>query len=73
MNVEEALNQLHGDPETFRPLLQPEAILARICRTAKIQADHECVPPWSIISDLTGHGSGVSNAIYNVYGDKEND
>ena len=67
MNIEEALDTLHGPRETFRPLLEAEAILRRICRTAECRASHENVEPWSIIGEMTGHGSGVSNAIYQVY------
>ena len=65
--IEEALAGLHGDPERFRPMLEPEAILKRICRTAEMRAERTARPAWSIISEVTGHGSGVSNAIYQVY------
>jgi hypothetical protein len=65
--IEEALDGLYGDRERFRPMLEPEAILKQICRTAEMTADRKGRPAWSIISDITGHGSGVSNAIYQVY------
>jgi len=65
--IEQALDGIHGPRETYRPLLEPVAILNRICRTAELRAQQQGVDPWSVISDITGHGSGVSNAIYKVY------
>jgi len=65
--IEEALAELHGDHEIFRPLLEPEAIIRRICRVAETRATQKGREPWSVISDITGHGSGISNAIYQIY------
>jgi len=65
--IEYALGALYGEKEAFRPLLDPENVLRRICRTAAFTAKSRGVEPWSIIGDITGHGSGVSNAIYRVY------
>ena len=65
--IEEALDGLNGPREVFRPMLQAEAILNRICGTAELLAQQREVPPWVIISEMTSHGSGVSNAIYQVY------
>jgi len=67
LTIDEALETIHGPSEEYRPLLQPEAILSRICRVAEFWAGREGVEPWSIIGRITGHGSGVSNAIYQVY------
>lgn len=68
--IEEALDSIHGPRETYRPLLNPLNILSRICRTAELRASREGVEPWSIIGDITGHGSGVANAIYKAYRDE---
>ena len=65
--IEAALDTLHGPRETFREVLEPTAILERICRTAILRSEQENMPAWSIIGQITGHGSGVSNAILNVY------
>lgn len=69
--IEEALGMLHGEPDRFRPMLEAEAVLNRICNNAKAKADRDNRPPWSVISDLTGHGSGLSAAIFRVYGPEE--
>jgi len=53
--VEKALDMLHGERETFRSSLEPEAIIKRICRTAEITARQEGVPAWTIIGNITGH------------------
>ena len=65
--IEDALDTLHGPRETFREVLEPTAILERMCRTAILRAEQENMPAWSIIGQITGHGSGVSSAILNVY------
>ena len=67
--IEKALDMLRGDRDGFRASLEPEAILKRICRTAEIRARQKDLPAWAIISDITGHGSGVSSAIYYLYGE----
>ena len=63
----EALDEINGPRETYRPLLDPINILQRICRTAEGKARRRRTEPWVIISDITGHGSGVSAAIYSAY------
>ena len=68
--IEEALDGIHGPRETYRPLLDPLNILQRICRNAVGAAKRRGTEPWAIISDITGHGSGVSAAIYKVYGSR---
>ena len=67
--IEEALKLIHGDPETFRPMLQPAAIVRRLVRTAKARAASFDMEAWAMVSRATGHGSGVSNAIVHAYGD----
>ena len=66
--IEDALGTLHGPRETFREVLEPTAIIERICRTAMLRAEQTNMPAWSIIGQITGHGSGVSSAILSVYG-----
>lgn len=67
--IEESLDRIDGPRETFRPLLDPVNILHRICRNAEGQALRRHTEPWVIIGDITGHGSGVSAAIYEIYRD----
>jgi hypothetical protein len=70
--IDEVLKGLHGNPETFRKiLLDKDAILARVCRYAERVAKRKRVEPWLIIGDITSHGSGVSNAIYQLYRDRQ--
>lgn len=71
MNIEQALDTLYGPREEFRKTLQPEELLKRICWHAKNEADKTGVEPWTIISKWTSHGSGVSNAIYQLYKEGE--
>lgn len=76
--VERVLNMLHGPRESYRPILTDrDKILARICSYAKraAQGDDErrSVPVWSIISDITGHGAGVSFAIYELYRERDDE
>jgi len=66
--IEEALDSLRGSRERFRPMLEnKDKILESMCDYAERAGRDQQVPPWSIISDITQHGSGVSNAIYQVY------
>lgn len=74
--VERALNMLRGPRESYRPILTDrDKILARICsyakRTAAGDDERRSVPVWSVISDITGHGSGVSSAIYELYRERD--
>ena len=64
----DAAKKLIGPTESFVPVLQAESIVRRLCRTAKIIADRENRPVWSVVGELTGHGSGVSGAIVELYG-----
>ena len=70
--LESILSQMNGTPDMFRECVgNPRAVLARICATAKAKAKRKKLPEWSIIGDVTGHGSGVSAAIYEYYRDYE--
>jgi len=66
--VDEVLSHLRGNPETFRRILtDKDMILELMCSYATWKSRLKRLPPWSIISDITGHGSGVSSAIYELY------
>jgi len=66
--LESILAQMNGAPDMFRECVgDPRKVLARICRTAHWVAKRKKVPEWSIICKWTGHGSGVSAAIYEYY------
>ena len=67
-DIEAILDTLRGSRESFRAsITDKDKILACMCRYAERIAKKKRVPPWSIISDMTDHGSGVSNAIYELY------
>jgi len=66
--VDDVLKCLRGDPESFREILtNKDRLLQKICSFAKWKAEQKGVPPWSIIGEITGHGSGVSSCIYELY------
>jgi len=73
-DIEKILDTLKGSRESFRAsITDKDRILACMCRYAERMAKKKRVPPWSIISDITDHGSGVSNAIYELYRSRNND
>lgn len=61
------LSRLQGSTEYFRECLQSDAIMERVCQFAELEAERRHCEPWNIIGEVTGHGSGVSSAIYEVY------
>jgi hypothetical protein len=66
--IEVVLDGLVGDRESFRKTLtDAPGILRKVCRYAEQMAEQQRVEPWSIVGQITGHGSGVSNAIYELY------
>ena len=66
--IDEVLPRLHGNPDTFRQILaDKDELLAKLCRYAKWKGKEQNVPPWSIVGEILGHGSGVSSAIYELY------
>ena len=68
--VDEVLERLRGDRETFRKIVaDKDQLLAKLCKYAKWKGESESVPPWSIVGEILGHGSGVSSAIYELYRD----
>ena len=70
-SVDDLIDRLRGDRETFRAILgDRDGLLAKMCRYAKFRAEQEHLPAWSIVGEITGHGSGVSSAIYELYRDR---
>lgn len=66
--LEEQLGHLRGNKDTFRRILCDKTeILASFCDQAEKIAKRKRLEPWSVISDITSHGSGVSSAIYELY------
>ncbi len=50
-----------------------DGLMAKVCWYAKNRAAREKCEPWSIIGKITGHGSGVSAAIYECYRERKDD
>ena len=69
--MEKVLDGLVGSRDEFRKDLEPERILLRVCRYAALRAKRMGSEPWAVISDITGHGSGVSKAIYELYRERK--
>lgn len=68
--VDEVLDRLRGNRETFREIIaDKDNLLSKLCKYAKWKGESESVPPWSIVGEILGHGSGVSSAIYDLYRD----
>lgn len=66
--IDEVLSRLSGDPETFREILtNKDKLLEKLCNYAAWKGKQQGVPPWSIVGEILGHGSGVSSAIYELY------
>ena len=71
-NIESILDKFGGARESVRAFItDKDRILACMCRYAERMAKKKRIPPWSIISDITDHGSGVSYAIYELYRTRE--
>ncbi len=69
--LEEALEHLRGNKDKFRAVLTDTSeLLASMCDYADRMAKKKRLPAWSIIGDITSHGSGVSSAIYELYSRK---
>ena len=64
----DGLDRGGGNRERYLAMLtDKDALLTRICSNAASVAESEGCEPWSIIGMWTGHGSGVSSAIYELY------
>lgn len=65
---DEVIAPLRGDKERFREIVtDKDRMLERMCEYADVVAKRKHVEPWSIIGEITGHGSGISAAIYELY------
>ena len=69
--MEKVLDGLVGPRESFRKDLKPESVLRRICNYAKRMAKGSYYSPEHYIGEITGHGSGVSRAIYELYRERK--
>lgn len=69
--IDQVLEGLRGNKEHFRKvLLDKSKLLREMCDYAERVAKRRRLEPWSIVSDITNHGSGVSSAIYELYRSK---
>ena len=72
--VENAISGLRGNRDYFRSIVtDKDELLHSMCGYAKDEAERQRCEPWSIISEITGHGSGVSSAIYEIYRRRDDD
>lgn len=72
--VETAISNLRGNMDYFRSIVTDKDELLRcMCGYAKDEAERQRCEPWSIISEIVGHGSGVSAAIYEIYRRRDDD
>lgn len=51
--------------------MPPELIVRKLIRYLNRMESRRRIPTWSIVSDATGHGCGVSTAIVEHYSDPE--
>lgn len=66
--IDELVNRLNGDPASFRSILKgKDKLLELVCDYAERRSKQRGIPAWSVISDIFGHGSGVSSCIYELY------
>lgn len=66
--VESAILGLVGNKDAFREMVTDrDSILRSVCDYAEYVAKQKGCEPWSIMGRITGHGSGVSSAIYEIY------
>jgi hypothetical protein len=66
--LDQALDGLQGPRERFREsLCNKRKLLEKLCTHAEHVASIRGVEPWSIISKITMHGKGMSQAIYELY------
>lgn len=66
--VKKAICNLRGNMDYFRSIVtDKDELLRKMCGYTKDEAERQRCEPWSIIGEITGHGSGVSAAIYEIY------
>lgn len=67
--IEDVLKRMNGNPDSFRMILTDRTeLLAKVCDYADNLADRRRTEPWVIMKEIFGHGSGVSSAIFQIYG-----
>lgn len=72
--LEAVLDTLRGPRDQFRrDLTDTDTLLADFMDHVEQLAKKRRQPPWSIVGEITNHGSGVSSAIYELYRRKRND
>jgi hypothetical protein len=72
-DVEAVLAPLRGPKEEFRrDVTDVSRLMRSVCRYADHIAAKQKRPAWSVVGDITDHGSGVASAIYELYRDKPN-
>jgi hypothetical protein len=72
--LDEVVSGMNGDPNHFRQILcDKNKLLERICTYAELKASRQNEKPWSIIQNITAHGSGVSAAIFELYRRKDSE
>lgn len=71
--LEQLLDGLRGPRDEFRKTLQDkDKLLQQMCSYAEYMSSKRGVAPWSVIGEITSHGSGVSSAIYELYRRRDN-
>lgn len=66
--IELVLDGLRGPREGFREILtDTDTLMADLMAFVDVCAKRRKQEPWSLIGQITGHGSGVSSAIYELY------
>jgi hypothetical protein len=66
--IDDVLSHLRGDIEGFRAiLLDKTELLAQFMDYVESVARRKRCQPWSLVGQITSHGSGVASAIYELY------
>ena len=72
--VENSIANLVGNKDAFcEMVIDKDAILRSVCDYAEYVAKQKGCEPWSIMGRITGHGSGVSSALYEIYRRRKDD
>lgn len=70
--LQHCVSRLNGDRDRFADIVgDAHGLMAKVCRYAEIVADRNRRQAWSIIGEITGHGSGVATAIYEYYRERK--
>lgn len=72
--VEKAISNLRCDMGYFRSVVtDKDGLLRKMCDYAEYESNRQRCEPWSIVKQITGHGSGVSAAICEIYRRRDDD